>query len=192
MKLGLSSVVILALGALALAGCSSGNEPATATSTSAAATNSPGIITRGLGTVTRTPDTVTVVIGVQTRDDGASRAQARANAVRQAKAHAKQIADAAGVTLGRIHSITEMPVNPPSPVGRDGAPAAVAPVPSSPVPRNSPSWSRSSMPSISRFSAGIRETPGSIGAIGPLRSSLRSPMTHRSYPQRAWSNSYNV
>jgi uncharacterized protein YggE len=223
MKLSLSGVVVLALGAVALAGCSGGNEPAT--STGAGSTNLPGITTRGLGTVTRTPDTVTVIIGVQTRgqsakgaldantgkatalidvlkskgvaaadlqtsqlsvnptsdsatgritgyevtnqvtaklhdigaagglidaageaagdavrlqqlsfsidDDSASRAQARANAVRQAQEHAKQMADAAGVTLGRIRSITEMPVSPPSPLGREGA-AATAPVPIEP------------------------------------------------------------
>jgi uncharacterized protein YggE len=225
MKLSLSGVVVLALGAVALAGCSGGNEPAAATSTGAGSTNLPSITTRGLGTVTRTPDTVIVVIGVQTRaqsakgaldantgkatalidvlkskgvaaadlqtsqlsinptsdsvtgritgyevtnqvtaklhdigaagglidvageaagdavrlqqlsfsidDDSASRAQARANAVRQAQAHAKQMADAAGVTLGRIRSITEMPVSPPSPLGREGA-AAAAPVPIEP------------------------------------------------------------
>lgn len=223
MKLSLSGVVVLALGAVALAGCSGGNEPAT--STGAGSTNLPGITTRGLGTVTRTPDTVTVIIGVQTRgqsakgaldantgkvtalidvlkskgvaaadlqtsqlsvnptsdsatgritgyevtnqvtaklhdigaagglidaageaagdavrlqqlrfsidDDSASRAQARANAVRQAQVHAKQMADAAGVTLGRIRSITEMPVSPPSSLGREGA-AATAPVPIEP------------------------------------------------------------
>jgi uncharacterized protein YggE len=218
MKLGVSSVVVLAV---ALAGCSGGSEPAASTS----AGSTPGITTRGLGTVTRTPDTVTIVIGVQTRapsakgaldantaratalitvlkskgvaaadlqtsqlsvnptsdsatgritgyevtnqvtaklhdigaagglidaageaagdavrlqqlsfsidDDSASRAQARANAVRQAQAHAKQMADAAGVTLGRIRSITEVPVSPPSPLGREGA-AAAAPVPIEP------------------------------------------------------------
>jgi uncharacterized protein YggE len=61
-------------------------------------------------------------------DDSTSRAQARANAVRQAQAHAKQMADAAGVRLGRIRSITEVPVNPPGPFGRDAA-ATSAPVP---------------------------------------------------------------
>jgi uncharacterized protein YggE len=223
MKRRLAGVVVLALGAAALVGCSSGNEPVT--STGAGSANLPGITTRGLGTVTRTPDTVTIVIGVQTRaqsakgaldantgkatalidvlkskgvatadlqtsqlsvnptsdsatgritgyevtnqvtaklhdigaagglidaageaagdavrlqqlafsigDDSASRAQARASAVRQAQAHAKQMADAAGVTLGRIRSITEVPVSPPSPLGREGA-AAAAPVPIEP------------------------------------------------------------
>ncbi|MDQ2789821.1 MAG: SIMPL domain-containing protein [Actinomycetota bacterium] len=65
-------------------------------------------------------------------DDSASRAQARADAVRQAQAHAKQIADAAGVKLGRIRSITEAAVNPPSPFGGERAPAAAAPVPIEP------------------------------------------------------------
>ncbi|MGH3693745.1 MAG: SIMPL domain-containing protein [Pseudonocardiaceae bacterium] len=220
MKRGSSGVVVLALGALVLAGCAAPAAP-----TSAEPTNPPGITTRGLGTVTRTPDTVTIVIGVQTRapsaksaldanteratalinvlkskgvaaadlqtsqlsvnptsdpasgritgyevtnqvtaklrdigaagglidaagaaagdairlqqlsfsiaDDSAARAQARADAVRQAQAHAKQLADAAGVTLGRIRSITEVPGSPPSPFGRDSAVAA-APVPIEP------------------------------------------------------------
>jgi uncharacterized protein YggE len=223
MKCGLSSAVVLALGALTLAGCSSAGDPAAAPSSSAG--SAPGISTRGVGTVTRTPDTVTIVIGVQTRapsakgalaantdkatalinmlkskgvatadlqtsqlsvnptsdpasgritgyevtnqvtaklhdivgagglidaageaagdavrlrqlsfsiaDDSAARAQARADAVRQAQAHAKQVADAAGVRLGRIRSITEVAASPPGPFGRDGA-AAAAPVPLEP------------------------------------------------------------
>jgi uncharacterized protein len=71
-------------------------------------------------------------LGFSIDDDSASRSQARADAVRQAQAHAKQMADAAGVTLGQIHSITEVPVNPPGPVYRDAAPAAAAPVPLEP------------------------------------------------------------
>jgi uncharacterized protein YggE len=220
MKRGLSGVVVLAIGAVALAGCSGGSEPAAATSTSAGSAS--GITTRGLGTVTRTPDTVTMVIGVQTRaqsakaaldantdratalinvlkskgvapadlqtsqlsvnptsdpatgritgyevtnqvtaklhdigtagglidaageaagdavrlqqlsfsiaDDSAARAQARANAVRQAQAHAKQMADGAGVRLGKIRSITEVPVSPPGPLGRDATAAAPVPI----------------------------------------------------------------
>jgi hypothetical protein len=220
MKRGLSGVVVLALGAVALAGCSGGSEPAAATSTSAGLT--PGITARGLGTVTKIPDTVTIVIGVQTRaqsakggleantdkatalinvlkskgvtpadlqtsqllvnptsdsatgritgyevtnqvtaklhdigaagglidaagdvagdavrlqqlsfsigDDNPARAQARANAVRQAQAHAKQMADGAGVRLGQIRSITEVPASPPGPVGRDAAAAAPVPI----------------------------------------------------------------
>ncbi len=64
-------------------------------------------------------------------DDSAARAQARADAVRQAQAHAKQMADAAGVTLGRIRSITEVTASPPGPFSRDSAVAA-APVPIEP------------------------------------------------------------
>jgi uncharacterized protein YggE len=218
-KRGLSSVAVVALGALVLAGCSGGNAPT-------APTAATGITTRGLGTVTTTPDTVTLVIGVQTRDqsakaaldantakatalinvlkskgvapadlqtsqlsvtptydsaagrisgyevtnqvtatlhdvgaagglidaageaagdavriqqlsfsigdDSAARAQARTEAVRQAQAHAKQMADAAGVRLGRISSITEMPANPPGPLDRQAAPVAAAPVPVEP------------------------------------------------------------
>jgi len=40
-------------------------------------------------------------------DDSAPRAAARADAVKRAQAQAKQLADAAGVALGPIHSITE-------------------------------------------------------------------------------------
>ena len=65
-------------------------------------------------------------------DDSASRAHARADAVRQAQAHAKQLADAAGVRLGRIASITEMPANPPGPLDRQAGPVATAPVPVEP------------------------------------------------------------
>ena len=226
MKRVLSSVAVLALGALALAGCSGGNEPAAAASASAGSAALPGITARGLGTVTGAPDTVTVVLGVQTRgqsakgaldanngratalidalkskgvaaadlrtsqlsinptydsttgritgyevtnqvtatlrdiggagglidaaseaagdavrvqqlsfsidDDSASRAQARADAVRQAQAQAKQMADAAGVRLGRISSITEVAVTPPGPSERDAASAAAAAVPIEP------------------------------------------------------------
>lgn len=42
-------------------------------------------------------------------DDSALRAQARAQAVKQAQGQAKQIADAAGVQLGDLQSITESP-----------------------------------------------------------------------------------
>lgn len=42
-------------------------------------------------------------------DDSALRAQARAEAVRQAQAQAVQLAEAAGVALGPIHSIVEVP-----------------------------------------------------------------------------------
>jgi hypothetical protein len=47
-------------------------------------------------------------IGFSIGDDSALRAQARSDAVSQAKAQAAQIAKAAGVTLGRIRSITEV------------------------------------------------------------------------------------
>ena len=65
-------------------------------------------------------------------DDSAARAQARADAVRQAQAHAKQLAEAAGATLGRVRSITEVAVNPPTGVGGARAPQAAAPVPIEP------------------------------------------------------------
>ena len=65
-------------------------------------------------------------------DDSASRAQVRANAVRQAQTHAKQMADAAGARLGRIYSITEVSATPPGPLDRQSAPAATAPVPIEP------------------------------------------------------------
>ena len=42
-------------------------------------------------------------------DDSALRANARADAVRRAQAQAQQLAEAAGVALGPIHSITESP-----------------------------------------------------------------------------------
>ena len=42
-------------------------------------------------------------------DDSAARATARAAAVKQAQAQAKQMADAAGVRLGPLRSITEIP-----------------------------------------------------------------------------------
>ena len=51
--------------------------------------------------------------------------------MRQGQAHAKQLAEAAGVTLGRIRSITEASVNQPGPLGEDRA-AAPAPVPIEP------------------------------------------------------------
>lgn len=223
MKLGLSGVAVLVLGALALAGCSGGNPPAA--TTSAGSTTVAGITTHGIGTATKSPDTVTIVIGVQTRapsakgaldtntakatalinvlkskgvaaadlltsqlsvnptsdpatgritgyqvtnqvtaklhdigaagglidaageaasdavrlqqlsfsiaDDSAARAQARSDAVRQAQAHAKQMADAAGVRLGPIRSITELPGSSPSPFGRN-TPGAAAQVPIEP------------------------------------------------------------
>jgi len=47
-------------------------------------------------------------------DDSALRAQARADAVKRAQAQAKQMADAAGIQLGAIRSITETPVAMPA------------------------------------------------------------------------------
>jgi hypothetical protein len=48
-------------------------------------------------------------------DEGALRAQARTAAVTQAKEKAKQLADAAGVSLGPLLSITEGSSTPPTP-----------------------------------------------------------------------------
>ncbi|HYH30675.1 MAG TPA: SIMPL domain-containing protein [Pseudonocardia sp.] len=66
----LSALALLALGALALTGC---------TSAAAAPPGAPqptGITSRGTGTATATPDTATLVLGVQTRDASASAALA--------------------------------------------------------------------------------------------------------------------
>jgi uncharacterized protein len=65
-------------------------------------------------------------------DDSASRARARADAVQQAQTHARQLADAAGVRLGRMYSMTEVPVTPPGPLGREAAPTPAIPVPIEP------------------------------------------------------------
>jgi uncharacterized protein YggE len=66
-------------------------------------------------------------------DDSALRAQARAQAVDKAKAQAAQLAKAAGVSLGRIRSITEQ-VDAGDPIGYDmRAPAAGAPSSSVPL-----------------------------------------------------------
>lgn len=65
-------------------------------------------------------------------DDSAPRAQARADAVRQAQAQAMQIAEAAGVRLGRVRSITEVPLNPPNPFPLDAARDTAASVPLEP------------------------------------------------------------
>lgn len=46
-------------------------------------------------------------------DDSGLRATARANAVTRAQAQAQQMAEAAGVTLGPIHAITESPTSTP-------------------------------------------------------------------------------
>jgi uncharacterized protein YggE len=61
-------------------------------------------------------------------DDSAPRAQARADAVRKAAEQARQLADAAGVTLGAVRSITETTADPPKPYERDSAPQAAVPI----------------------------------------------------------------
>lgn len=59
-------------------------------------------------------------------DDSAPRAEARADAVRKAQEQARQLADAAGVALGPIRSITEVAADPPNPYARDSAAAQAA------------------------------------------------------------------
>ena len=66
-------------------------------------------------------------------DDSALRAQARADAVRRAQAQANQMADAAGVQLGAIRSITEAPAATPTIyAAMAGADTAAASVPLQP------------------------------------------------------------
>ncbi len=67
-------------------------------------------------------------------DDSALRAAARADAVKQAQAQAKQLADAAGVKLGPVHSIVESSASMPTPVfaAADAAGAAPSSVPVEP------------------------------------------------------------
>lgn len=66
-------------------------------------------------------------IGFSIDDESAPRAQARADAVRLARAQAEQLAEAAGVGLGGIVSITEVVSAPPSPIAFDAArPAELA------------------------------------------------------------------
>jgi uncharacterized protein len=62
-------------------------------------------------------------------DDSAPRAQARADAVRKAQEQARQLAEAAGVTLGTVRSITETRPDPGNPYERDARSAAQAAVP---------------------------------------------------------------
>jgi uncharacterized protein len=57
-------------------------------------------------------------------DDSAARATARAAAVKQAQAQARQMADAAGVRLGALRSITEIPA--PTTFAADTARASAA------------------------------------------------------------------
>lgn len=61
-------------------------------------------------------------------DDSTPRAEARADAVRKAQEQARQLADAAGVALGPIRSITEVAADPPNPYAQDRE-AAQASVP---------------------------------------------------------------
>ncbi len=67
-------------------------------------------------------------------DDSELRAAARADAVKQAQAQAKQLADAAGVKLGAVHSIVESSGSVPMPIyaAADSAGAAAASVPVEP------------------------------------------------------------
>ncbi len=67
-------------------------------------------------------------------DDSALLAAARADAVKQAQKQAKQLADAAGVTLGAVHSIVESSGSVPMPIyaTADSAGAAAASVPVEP------------------------------------------------------------
>jgi uncharacterized protein YggE len=72
-------------------------------------------------------------IGFDIDDDAEPRARARGDAVRQAVTQARQLADAADVTLGPILSITEVTAGaPPVPAARDSAVAASAAVPIEP------------------------------------------------------------
>ncbi len=67
-------------------------------------------------------------------DDSELKARARADAVKQAQAQAKQMADAAGVQLGAVHSITEVPTYDAIPYATATADSAAAgpPVPIEP------------------------------------------------------------
>jgi hypothetical protein len=67
-------------------------------------------------------------------DDSALRAKARADAVKQAQTQARQLAEAAGVRLGKVRSITESAGGPPpSPLYKQSMDAAgAAPVPIQP------------------------------------------------------------
>lgn len=71
-------------------------------------------------------------LGFSIDDDSALRARARADAVRLAQAQATQLAEAAGVGLGPILSITEVAQDAPPPLQRDFAQADAASVPLQP------------------------------------------------------------
>ncbi|MEW6473680.1 MAG: SIMPL domain-containing protein [Actinomycetota bacterium] len=74
-------------------------------------------------------------IGFSIDDDSALKAEARTQAVHLAQLQAEQMAKAAGVKLGRIRSISEVPASGPMPYydqvahGRAAAPGAAAPAP---------------------------------------------------------------
>jgi uncharacterized protein YggE len=75
MKRLVPNLAIIALGALILAGCGTGNrQPAAASSTAVGSTDAHTITTRGIGKVTGVPDTLTVILGVQTQDPSAKAA----------------------------------------------------------------------------------------------------------------------
>jgi uncharacterized protein YggE len=72
-------------------------------------------------------------IGFGIADDAQPRSRARSDAVGQAVTQARQLADAAHVSLGPILSITEVTDGrPPVPATRDSAGAAAAAVPFEP------------------------------------------------------------
>ena len=66
-------------------------------------------------------------IGFSIADESGARAQARADAVRRALAQAGQLAEAAGVELGAIRSIVEVPAEQPSPYRTDAQAAQALP-----------------------------------------------------------------
>jgi uncharacterized protein YggE len=77
-------------------------------------------------------------IGFSIDDDSALKAEARTQAVHQAQLQAEQMAKAAGVKLGGIRLISEVPASSPMPYAQDayrsigGAPAASSPAPIEP------------------------------------------------------------
>jgi uncharacterized protein YggE len=72
-------------------------------------------------------------ISFSVADDSGVRAQARADAVHRAVAQARQLAEAAAVTLGPIRSIVEVPpAGPPVPFGESDAGRAAQAVPVEP------------------------------------------------------------
>ncbi len=74
-------------------------------------------------------------LGFSIDDDSALRQKARAEAVRAAHAQAQQMADAAGVKLGHLRSISEIPASTPSPyTNYNSAPGLGAAAGSIPAP----------------------------------------------------------